>query len=304
MRGRTKTICNYCNKTFSHVLSKNSKYCSKECKNNAQRTSVKYNCFICGKEYEVFEKYNNGNGSIFCSQKCRSSQKTENRCKNCGKVFKVKPSQSFQKFCNKGCKKLYNKNLYKRRCEFCGEEFYINFPSSPNKYCSRECLNKSSKIILKCGYCGKDFSIIPSKKQTYCSLKCSNSAEHKVKILIKNTIDRISKGECVSKTELLLKEDLENNGFVSQYISEFGSIDFVNIENKIAVFVDGVFWHGKDSCHWKTTSFKDKIIKTKYKDAWQNENMPKKGWVVLRYWDDYVRKYTDECIYDILSYIK
>lgn len=303
MRGRTTSTCDYCGKSFSHVLSKTPKYCSIGCKANAQKKTIKCICLVCGKEYEVFKRYNSGAGSKFCSQKCRSSQKIEKVCKTCGQTFKVKPSIKSQEFCNNVCRKFYTKELCKKTCDYCGEIFYTKASSAQQRFCSNLCYSLSSTVIKTCYYCGKSFETKVSKKQKYCSLECSNAAPHKVKVLVKNTLDRIASGAHVSKTELLLKEDLEKNGFVSQYISSFGSIDFADPKNKIAVFVDGVFWHGRKDCHWKNTSFKAKIEKTMMKDVWQNTNMPKHGWIVLRYWDDYVRKHTDECVADILSYL-
>lgn len=301
---KIKINCAFCGEEFETVPSNtDSKFCSLKCKAKSQEKKLKCICKICGKEFIVFEKYNSGNGGTFCSQKCVSSQKIEKVCKHCCKTFKVKPSLKSQEFCNVKCKKLYSKNLCKRICEYCGKEFYVDYPSVSIKFCSKECRNKNSKVVRICLNCGKKFETRPSKKQRYCSLSCSNSAPHKVKALINNTLDRISSGSCISKTELLLKEDLEKYGFESQYISDFGSIDFAHTTNKIAVFVDGVFWHGREDNHWKSTSFASKIKKTKRRDSWQNKNMPKEGWVVLRYWDDYVRKHTDECVSDILSYL-
>lgn len=302
MRGRTKSFCKYCNKEFSHVLSKKPKYCSFECKINSQKRSVTCICKVCGKKYIVFKKYNEGKGSTFCSQKCRSNQKITKSCKNCKKDFMVKPSQSSQEFCNKGCKKEFSIVKRKRKCSFCNMIFFVDFPSTKIKYCSDNCKLLDKKKTSFCKTCKKEFLHRPSVDRKYCSIKCSNNDQTKVDNLIKKTVERIRRGDCVSKTELLLKKDLVKNGFTPQFITKFGSIDYAHADKKIAVFVDGIFWHGHDKCHWKNTSFRKTIEKTKRKDEWQNKYMVLDGWVVLRYWDDYVRKHTDECIDDILNY--
>lgn len=301
-KDRVISYCILCGKKIEDVPSKKRIYCSRQCKVQSMKKKIKYTCTICGNIFEVFEKYNNGNPSKFCSQKCRSSQKITKKCLHCGKEFMVKPSLSSQKFCSRNCQVQSNIENKKRTCINCGKEFMVNYPSNQYKYCSHECRLLINRIETKCRKCGKLFMQLPSEHKNYCSLSCSNSAEHKVSILVNNTLARISKGECVSKTELLLKDHLVAAGFKPQYITEFGSIDYANLDKKIAVFVDGVFWHGRIDNHWRTTSFADKIRKNRKRDRWQNKHMKASGWIVLRYWDDYVRRHTDECVADILNH--
>lgn len=303
MRIRTKFICKHCNNEFFDVQSKNRKYCSISCKAESQKNGIKHICVVCGKQFEVFKKYSDQYSPKFCSQKCRSSQKIKKVCKNCNIIFEVKPSQASQIFCTRKCQVAYSKFNCRTICRFCGKEFYKMYPSNDIKYCSDKCRYLSRKVKSICKYCGEEFYHMQSTNQSYCSLSCSNSAPHKIKVLVKNTMERIKNGECISKTELLLKDGLIHAGFIPQYISDYGSIDYACVDSKIAVFVDGAFWHGREDNHWRNTSFKNKIEANKLRDKKQNESLKKDGWIVLRYWDDHVRKYTDECIFDILSHL-
>ncbi len=75
-----------------------------------------------------------------------------------------------------------------------------------------------------------------------------------------------------------------------------GKPDFVIFNKKIAVFIDGDFWHGNN---WRLRGFKNRAQELKsYKKFWSdkiknnvardnktNKNLRKKGWVVLRFWE-------------------
>lgn len=294
--------CEYCGKK---LINNNTSYCSRECKSEAQKKQVEYKCVVCGKLYTVFERYNHGNGSKFCSQKCRSNQKLEKICLHCERKFLVKPSMYYgSDFCSINCKVKHGDKYRKRICKNCNKVFLVPYPSVKKFFCSKECKSDYTKITSICLLCGKEFKHNPSVKRSYCSIKCSNNVEEKVNRFIKQTTDRIEKGECVSKVELLLKPSLTKLGFVPQYISKYGSVDYVHVGKKVAVFVDGIFWHGHDAYeHWKTTSFVSKINRTKQRDKWQNNKFKKDGWLVLRFWEDRVNSNLDECLDEIKNVI-
>ena len=106
----------------------------------------------------------------------------------------------------------------------------------------------------------------------------------------------------MSKVELLLAPGLIKLGFISQYTSEYGSIDYVHLNKKIAVFVDGIFWHGRDDyVHWKNTSFADKINKTKKRDKWQNGKLNEEGWLIFRFWEDQINSNIDGCLNEVVE---
>lgn len=68
-----------------------------------------------------------------------------------------------------------------------------------------------------------------------------------------------------------------------------GKPDFVFLREKIAVFVDGCFWHGCAS-HYKppttrSTFWKAKLEANKQRDAIVNRTLTESGWLVLRFWE-------------------
>ena len=83
-----------------------------------------------------------------------------------------------------------------------------------------------------------------------------------------------------------------------------GSPDIVLTKYKIAIFCDGEFFHGKD---WdKLTARLEKGEKGEYwikkitrnmeRDEEINKQLMFKGWTVLRFWGDEIKKNTDECV--------
>lgn len=68
----------------------------------------------------------------------------------------------------------------------------------------------------------------------------------------------------------------------------FGKPDFVFPKEKIAVFVDGEFWHGHPTRGQipKTNRefWIEKIAKNKKRDRLVNRTLKEKGWIVVRIW--------------------
>jgi DNA mismatch endonuclease, patch repair protein len=68
---------------------------------------------------------------------------------------------------------------------------------------------------------------------------------------------------------------------------------------QVAVFVDGVFWHGHPD-HFRPGSLSeywdDKIARNKARDEDVTERLRAEGWDVLRFWDLDVLAATDEVV--------
>ncbi|MHB8779135.1 MAG: very short patch repair endonuclease [Anaerolineales bacterium] len=80
----------------------------------------------------------------------------------------------------------------------------------------------------------------------------------------------------------------------------FGKPDFVFRKEKIAIFVDGCFWHGCKRCRnipstnrkfWLT-----KIEKNQARDRLVNRTLKRDGWHVIRFWEHQVHKDPTICI--------
>lgn len=77
-----------------------------------------------------------------------------------------------------------------------------------------------------------------------------------------------------------------------------GKPDVAFIGPKLAVFVDGAFWHGHpDYYHGQSGPFWDTKIQTnRERDARVNAQLASLGWEVLRLWDFEVEKDPAACV--------
>ena len=92
-------------------------------------------------------------------------------------------------------------------------------------------------------------------------------------------------------TELKLIQYFKNHkikGWRRNY-KIFGNPDFVFSSPKIAIFVDGCFWHGHNCRNTKPEANKEywnnKIEKNIKRDKLVTEELEKKGWKVIRIWE-------------------
>jgi DNA mismatch endonuclease (patch repair protein) len=106
------------------------------------------------------------------------------------------------------------------------------------------------------------------------------------------------------KAETILAKALWHKGirYRLNYKKVPGSPDICITSKKIAVFVDGEFWHGHD---WKTRKKKlksnrdywiEKIEENIARDKRNNEELNKFSYVVLRFWEKEVLKDLDNCV--------
>ena len=83
-----------------------------------------------------------------------------------------------------------------------------------------------------------------------------------------------------------------------------GRPDVVFQKAKVAVFIDGDFWHGYRFPEWehKVSDFwKNKIGKNRARDQKNFRKLRTMGWRVIRIWQHEVRDDPDACIVRILS---
>ena len=85
-----------------------------------------------------------------------------------------------------------------------------------------------------------------------------------------------------------------------------GKPDIVFSKARVAVFVDGDFWHGYRFLSWegKVSDFwKKKISKTRERDARNHRKLRKMGWTVIRLWQHELKNNFDKSIVKIMSAI-
>jgi DNA mismatch endonuclease (patch repair protein) len=77
----------------------------------------------------------------------------------------------------------------------------------------------------------------------------------------------------------------------------YGKPDFVHRKAKIAVFLDGCFWHGcPEHCrmpHSNVNYWEQKIERNKKRDVFVTQRLEENGWLVLRIWEHSLSKEND-----------
>ena len=115
-----------------------------------------------------------------------------------------------------------------------------------------------------------------------------------------------------TRPEILLGKLLWRQGIrYRKHYEIAGRPDFVVVSRRVAIFVDGDFWHGHN---WKLRGFKNlKAELASYKKFWANKIrnnikrdknanklLRKDGWRVLRFWESELKRRPDKIIKKIL----
>lgn len=108
-------------------------------------------------------------------------------------------------------------------------------------------------------------------------------------------MSRIKSGN--TTPEAIIRKALRNAGLKHSHSSYiFGKPDIIFKKPKIAVFIDGCFWHKCPKCFVTPATRKsfwmNKIGKNIKRDKEVNQTLKKKGWRVIRFWEHHVRKNT------------
>lgn len=115
-----------------------------------------------------------------------------------------------------------------------------------------------------------------------------------------------------TRPEIYLGKILSREGIrYRKHYKIAGRPDFAIVAKKIAIFVDGDFWHGHN---WKLRGFKSlKAELASYKKFWANKiennirrdikankELRKNGWKVLRFWESDLKRRSDKIVKKIL----
>jgi DNA mismatch endonuclease (patch repair protein) len=83
----------------------------------------------------------------------------------------------------------------------------------------------------------------------------------------------------------------------------FGKPDFLFRRNRLALFVDGCFWHGCPRCYRCPNSnnqyWHEKVARNKARDRHVNRELRKLGWRVVRIWEHDLGRRAVACILKI-----
>lgn len=109
------------------------------------------------------------------------------------------------------------------------------------------------------------------------------------------------------KAETLLAKALWHKGYRYRKNDKRlpGSPDIAILRHRIAIFVDGEFWHGKD---WETRKGRlkhnreywiEKIEENMTRDFRNNQLLTLAGWIPIHFWEKEVIKNLPDCVAEI-----
>lgn len=114
------------------------------------------------------------------------------------------------------------------------------------------------------------------------------------------------------KAETILAKRLWHKGYRYRrnYKKLPGSPDIALTKYRVAVFVDGEFWHGEN---WEERKAKlrrnreywiEKIEENMARDKRVDGQLQEMGWVTVHFWEKQVLKSTDECLQAVLELLE
>ena len=114
-----------------------------------------------------------------------------------------------------------------------------------------------------------------------------------------------------TQPEILLRKALWHQGIRYRKNDKrlTGKPDIVLTRQRIAIFVDGDFWHAcghqdhpgaqvaSNQAYWQK-----KLSRNVERDKEVNDALTEAGWLVLRFWESDIKKDLDRCVAQILDY--
>ncbi len=114
-----------------------------------------------------------------------------------------------------------------------------------------------------------------------------------------------------TKAEILLRKALWSRGirYRKNYKALPGKPDIAIIKYRIAIFVDGDFWHARghqespgEQIVTNQEFWSKKLKRNVEHDKEINDLLLEMDWLVLRFWESDILKNLDACIEEIMSY--
>lgn len=113
-----------------------------------------------------------------------------------------------------------------------------------------------------------------------------------------------------TKPELLVFRALRRRGiyFQKHYRRAPGSPDVAWPMRRVAVFIDGNFWHGYKYPQWKhklpSDFWRRKIERNRARDQRNFRRLRRDGWTVIRIWEHQLKRDPEACIERIVSHVR
>lgn len=292
--------CVVCGAAFFRHPTKLGPYCSRACSSKAAMRKEQRTCGHCGKTFEVVPS----STQRFCSNLC-GHQNPHNKgtritygehvCVICGKAFTQTRREASGLYCSKRCSQKGNginsRQRIEKTCIVCGKTFEV-YPSLNHvEHCSNACADKTrsvahtgprnpfwARVEMHCEICGKTCLVKRCLIGRFraCSRRCAALIGQKQQPRI-SSIERIMAAQ-FEKARL---------SPVPQFILGHYSLDFAFPDHRVAVEVDGTYWHS--------------LPKSKRVDAAKNSYLRNRGWLLVRLPEADVKRDPVACLRRVLA---
>ena len=245
--------CSFCHKQFfkEKRLHYNSVHCSQRCYTDHVRSNrPTLQCTQCGYSFTVPPSKIKV-GVKFCSRHCyddhhSASRKAKQKAKNRSVVFEAPLSAEFyvEKLCPTCQRRFWVRRSISHRyhncsaqctrsttkyvsCLRCGKVFRAE-PRLNRKYCSEPC--RRPPVILECALCQGSFRVCPWERyhRKFCSTSCYRRFEGETSI---------------ERSVRIYLESAPSHPFIQEAKIGRYSIDFLLFLDRVALEVDGDYWH-------------------------------------------------------------
>ncbi len=103
-----------------------------------------------------------------------------------------------------------------------------------------------------------------------------------------------------TKVELAVRKELHSRGYRFRVNAAWlaGKPDVVFTKVRLAIFIDGDFWHGWKFDQWShklAPYWREKIAGNRARDLRHMARLRREGWTVMRIWEHDVKKSLERC---------
>ncbi|MFH2062644.1 MAG: very short patch repair endonuclease [bacterium] len=113
-----------------------------------------------------------------------------------------------------------------------------------------------------------------------------------------------------TKPELFVFRELHRCGinFCRHYRAAHGTPDLAQPGRRIAIFIDGSFWHGYRYPSWRhklpSQFWRDKIERNRSRDRRNFARLRRQGWLVMRVWEHQLKREPEACINRLVTVLR
>ena len=284
--------CNQCGLKYN-TKNKHQKYCSVECQHNSYRKKtaerVCLNCEFCGVEFEVRKQKLVKYGVKYCSKKCSSLHKKTTYLKEGNPAFGKKQTDEWKKNMSQKMKKIWETEDYVEKVKIGRDRFFVEngyYPGSDEKSKEKRKNTMIDKYGIEHNWIGKygerdcDKTTLDLYGKTSAQMLVDYQHYYSKKTDIETLFEKILE-------ELEIPYQMKFRIYDTKKINFwFREYDFLLLNTKILIEVDGDYWHGNTNLFEELSMFQKTV---KDKDVVKEKFANDFGYEIVRFWGSEIK---------------